>query len=67
VDPNELGILRVNTSPLDMRGVPMGVIAAQLGHQDTRMTERSITPTCPELCCRHHSGTVFKTQHNQGA
>jgi hypothetical protein len=25
---------------LAMRGVPMGVIAAQLGHQDTRMTEK---------------------------
>lgn len=27
-------------SRLAMRGVPMGVIAAQLGHSDTRMTER---------------------------
>ncbi len=27
-------------STLAMRGVPMGVIAAQLGHADTRMTER---------------------------
>jgi integrase len=27
-------------SRLAMRGVPMGVIAAQLGHADTRMTER---------------------------
>jgi hypothetical protein len=27
-------------SRLAMRGVPMAVIAAQLGHSDTRMTER---------------------------
>ncbi len=27
-------------SALAMKGVPMGVIAAQLGHSDTRMTER---------------------------
>ncbi len=27
-------------SALAMRGVPMGVIAAQLGHSDTRMTEK---------------------------
>ena len=27
-------------SRLAMRGVPMGVISAQLGHSDTRMTER---------------------------
>jgi integrase len=27
-------------SALAMRGVPMGVIAEQLGHADTRMTER---------------------------
>jgi len=30
-----------------MRGVPMGVIAAQLGHQDTRMTEKHYAHLAP--------------------
>ena len=39
--PATFHILRHSyASALAMRGVPMGVIAAQLGHSDTRMTER---------------------------
>lgn len=34
-------------SRLAMRGVPMGVIAAQLGHSDTRMTERHYAHMSP--------------------
>jgi integrase len=34
-------------SMLAMRGVPMGVIAAQLGHQDTRMTEKHYAHLAP--------------------
>jgi integrase len=34
-------------SALAMRGVPMGVIAAQLGHSDTRMTERHYAHLSP--------------------
>jgi integrase len=34
-------------SRLAMRGVPMGVIAAQLGHSDTRMTERHYAHLSP--------------------
>ncbi|WP_336489381.1 tyrosine-type recombinase/integrase [Methylobacterium nigriterrae] len=34
-------------SLLAMRGVPMGVIAAQLGHTDTRMTERHYAHLAP--------------------
>ena len=34
-------------SRLAMRGVPMGVIAAQLGHTDTRMTERHYAHLSP--------------------
>jgi len=34
-------------SRLAMRGVPMGVIAAQLGHADTRMTERHYAHLSP--------------------
>lgn len=34
-------------SALAMRGVPMGVIAAQLGHRDTRMTERHYAHLSP--------------------
>jgi integrase len=30
-----------------MKGVPMGVIAAQLGHSDTRMTERHYAHLAP--------------------
>jgi integrase len=38
-------ILRhTHASLLAMRGVPLGVIAAQLGHQDTRMTEKHYAP-----------------------
>jgi hypothetical protein len=32
---------------LAMRGVPMGVIAAQLGHRDTRMTEKHYAHLAP--------------------
>jgi integrase len=35
------------TSALAMRGVPMGVIAAQLGHSDTRMTEKHYADLSP--------------------
>lgn len=34
-------------SVLAMRGVPLGVIAAQLGHADTRMTERHYAHLAP--------------------
>ncbi len=34
-------------SSLAMRGVPMGVIAAQLGHADTRMTEKHYAHLAP--------------------
>jgi integrase len=34
-------------SSLAMRGAPMGVIAAQLGHSDTRMTERHYAHLAP--------------------
>jgi integrase len=34
-------------SALAMRGVPMGVIAAQLGHADTRMTEKHYAHLAP--------------------
>ena len=41
-------ILRhTHASMLAMRGVPMGVIAAQLGHQDTRMTEKHYAHLAP--------------------
>jgi hypothetical protein len=32
---------------LAMRGVPMGVIAEQLGHADTRMTEKHYAHLAP--------------------
>lgn len=32
---------------LAMKGVPMGVIAAQLGHADTRMTEKHYAHLAP--------------------
>jgi hypothetical protein len=39
-----------------MAGVPMGVIAAQLGHADTRMTEKQVRPFGAELCRADHPG-----------
>jgi integrase len=41
-------ILRhTHATALAMRGVPMGVIAAQLGHQDSRMTEKHSAHLAP--------------------
>jgi hypothetical protein len=34
-----------------MRGVPMGVIAEQLGHVDTRMTEKHYAHLAPSYAC----------------
>jgi integrase len=46
--PATFHILRhTYASALAMRGVPMGVIAAQLGHSDTRMTERHYAHFAP--------------------
>jgi integrase len=36
-----------HASTLAMRGVPMGVIAEQLGHADTRMTEKHYAHLAP--------------------
>lgn len=46
--PATFHILRHSyASALAMKGVPMGVIAAQLGHADTRMTERHYAHLTP--------------------
>jgi len=46
--PATFHILRhTYASALAMRGVPMGVIAAQLGHSDTRMTEKHYAHLSP--------------------
>jgi integrase len=48
-------------SRLAMRGVPMGVIAAQLGHRDTRMTERHyahLSPSYVAETVRQSFGTL---------
>jgi integrase len=46
--PATFHILRHSyASSLAMRGVPLGVIAAQLGHSDTRMTERHYAHLSP--------------------
>jgi integrase len=48
-------------SRLAMRGVPMGVIAAQLGHSDTRMTERHyahLSPSYVAETVRQSFGTL---------
>lgn len=46
--PTTFHILRhTYASSLAMKGVPMGVFAAQLGHADTRMTEKHYAPMAP--------------------
>lgn len=48
-------------SRLAMRGVPIGVIAAQLGHSDTRMTERHyahLSPSYVAEAVRQSFGTL---------
>src|SRR6202040_2328558 len=48
-------------STLAMRGVPMGVIAEQLGHADTRMTEKHYAHLAPSYVAdtiRAHFPTV---------
>jgi integrase len=46
--PATFHILRHSyASALAMEGVPMGVIAAQLGHSDTRMTEKHYAHLAP--------------------
>jgi integrase len=42
-----LGLRHTHGSTLAMRGVPMGVIAKQLGHADTRMTEKHYAHLAP--------------------
>src|SRR5262249_51626341 len=46
--PVTFHVLRhTHASHLAMRGVPMGVIAKQLGHADTRMTEKHYAHLSP--------------------
>jgi integrase len=45
-------------SALAMRGIPMAVIAEQLGHADTRMTEKHYAHPFWRLRCRHDPGTL---------
>jgi site-specific recombinase XerD len=45
---NPMALLRhTHGSHLAMNGVPMGVIAAQFGHADTRMTEKHYAHLAP--------------------
>ena len=50
VDPpiNFRGLRRTYASRLAMGGAPLAVIAAQLGHADTRMVERSLRALSPD-------------------
>jgi integrase len=45
-------------SALAMRGVPLGVIAAQLGHADTRMTERHYAHLSPSYIAETIRGAL---------
>src|SRR5262249_9646873 len=54
-------------STLAMRGVPMGVIAEQLGHADTRMTEKHYAHLAPSYVAdtiRAHFPTLGITGEN---
>jgi hypothetical protein len=42
-----MALRHTHGSHLAMSGVPMGVIAAQLGHADTRMTEKHYAHLAP--------------------
>jgi hypothetical protein len=46
-----------------MRGVPMGVIAEQLGHADTRMTEKHYAHVAPS---RYHPRAFSDTGNCRG-
>ena len=62
--PATFHILRhTYASALAMRGVPMGVIAAQLGHSDTRMTENTMR-IFAVLCRRHGAGGAARLGDN---
>jgi site-specific recombinase XerD len=55
-------------SRLAMRGVPMGVIAAQLGHADTRVTERHyahLAPSYVATTVRQSFGTLGILPHSR--
>ena len=40
------------------RAVPMAVIARQLGHADTRMTEKALRASRAQLCGGHDPGGI---------
>jgi integrase len=49
-----------------MRGVPMGVIAAQLGHADTRMTEKHYAHLAPSYVADTIRAHFPWTGHDRG-
>ncbi len=59
---------RIYASALAMKGVPLGMIAKQLGHADTRITERHYPHLCPNYvdeivraCCRRLGTSINQT------
>ena len=46
-------------SALAMKGVPMGVIAAQLGHSNTRMTEKHYAHLAPSYVANSYALSIF--------
>ena len=53
-------------SHLAMNGVPMGVIAAQLGHADTRMTEKHYAHLAPSYVAQTIRANFPCTQPGDG-
>ena len=60
IDPpvNFHGLRHTYASRLSMRGVPLAVIAAQLGHAGTRMAERHHSRLAPSYGRRHRVNSV---------
>lgn len=59
------GLRHTYASRLAMKGVPLPVIAAQLGHSDTRMVEKHYGHLRSELRCGYRAECVWQSKHRR--
>jgi hypothetical protein len=59
--------LPLHGSHLAMKGVPMGVIAAQLGHADTRMTEKHYAHLAPNYIAQTIRANFPRPRYSRSA